>query len=104
MKKEYNSIRALIQDFSIPPYIAMYHNIHSRNIEDCLEKHQNELLIIMHEILCEHPNLIEDTSIPLLTYIRQYLAKYWQILPIVVYLIEKLIKKCAIKKDPQIYT
>ena len=76
MKKEYNSIRGLIQDFGIPPYIAMYHNIHSRNIEDWLEKHQNELLIIMHEILCEHTNLIEDTSIPLLTYIRQYLAKY----------------------------
>lgn len=76
MKKEYNSIRGLIQDFDIPPYIAMYHNIHSRNIEDWLEKHQNELLIIMHEILCEHTNLIEYTSIPLLTYIRQYLAKY----------------------------
>ena len=60
----------------IPPYIALYYDIGCMHSLTWIEKHEKNLELIMYNILCDHPNLIENFDIPLLTYIKEYLARY----------------------------
>ena len=60
----------------MPPYIALYHNFTDYVGKAWMHIHKYDLYFYMYQILQEHPNIVEDVSIPVTKYIHKYLSTY----------------------------